>query len=455
MRSAPPPGNPSRSAGAGITILPDATSVLTIYLLVLYGLPSTLRISALGSMGSMGVLLGLGALLWWAWYRAQLRAPIFEAPRNPVRIGLLIFAGAVLLSYIAAMTRAIPSTEISPADTGLLRAAAMVGVALLALDGPPDRERFHIIVHRFAVAGGLVAALGVVQFASGQSFIDQIVIPGFSPTSDYSSLVVRGGLTRPAGTSLHPLEYAVILSMTLPIAIVSALHASRGRALGLWLLSALILIGIMLSSSRSAFVGLGAALVPLFVGLGRKGRLVLVGGIVGAAGLAYVVAPRAITNLLYLFSAGSSDPSVQSRTSSYDVAEALLPHFALTGRGFGTFLPEYRIFDNEYLLLLMEIGVVGLAALVLLFIAAIAAVLGARRRAPDALTRDLSIALVASLTAAIALLSLFDALSFPQAAGTLFLVIGLCGAYRRLFTPPSLPANSAIRSSTKTENSVS
>jgi len=426
--------------------------MLTIYLIVLYGIPSTLRISALGSMGSIGILVGLGTLIWWAWYRVQLRNPLDEARNNPVRIGIFVLGGALLLSYLAAMTRAIPSSEISPADTGMLRAAALIGVALLALDGPPNTERFMVLMHRFAIAGGLIAALGLVQFVAQQSFVDLIPLPGFVASADYSSLVLRGGLTRPAGTSVHPLEYAVILSMALPVTMVCALHARRGRV-ALWAMAGLIVLALMLSSSRSAYVGLAASVIPLVFGLGRIARRwIIVGGVV-LGGFVYIVAPRALTNLRYLFVAGADDPSVQSRTSSYSVIEALFPHFPITGRGFGTFLPAYRIFDNEYLVLLMEIGIVGLLAVSGLLVAAIVGVVRARTRSQDTFTRDLGVALIASLAAGAALLALFDALSFPQAAGTLFLVIGLCGAYRRLLTPgTSLPDRTPARGTDGQQN---
>jgi hypothetical protein len=423
---------------------PDAVTMLTIYLIVLYGIPSTLRISAFGSMGSIGMLVGLATLIWWVWYRAQLRKPLDEAPHNPVRIGLLVLAGALLLSYFAATTRAIPDLEVSPADTGMLRAAALIGVALLALDGPPNLGRFEVIVHRFAIAGGLIAALGLVQFMTEQSFVDLIPFPGFVASPDYSSLVLRGGLTRPAGTSVHPLEYAVILTMTLPVAIVCALHAKRGRAVVMWVLAAMIVLALMLSSSRSAYVGLAAALITMVLGLRGSARWWIAGGGFALACFVYLVAPRALTNLRYLFQAGADDPSVQSRTSSYSVVEALVAYSPFAGRGFGTFLPAYRILDNEYLVLLMEVGVIGLLAVIALLLAAVGSVLRARVRPNNNFTKDVGIALVASMAAGIALLALFDALSFPQAGGTIFLVIGLCGAYRRLLTPARSRQSPAI-----------
>ncbi|WP_172829630.1 O-antigen ligase family protein [Microterricola viridarii] len=416
---------------------------------MLYAIPSTLRIGALGTLGSLGTIFGLGALVWWFWFRAQLGHPIDEAPRNPIRLGLLLFTGAMLLSYIAAMTRALPVAEISPADTGLLRVGAMVGIAVIALDGPPTEDRFLAIIRRFALAGGLIALLGIAQFMTNLPLVDQITLPGLSANSDYSSLDLRGGFARPAATSAHPLEYAVILSMTLPLAIVYALHSRGSRAVLLWTMSALILVGVLLSSSRSAYIGLAAALAPLLLALGPGARRLILTLILALGGLTYLIVPRVITNLRFLFESIGNDASAASRTSSYALVESMFANFPVTGRGFSTLLPAYRILDNQYLLFLVETGALGLLTLIGLLAASAFTPLGARRRSHTPLMNDIGVALTASLLAGASLLALFDALSFPQAAGTLFLVIGLSGAYRRLVTPAE-PAASLLAGGSST-----
>lgn len=410
----------------------DGVTALTFFTIALYAIPTSQRLSALGQVGEQGTLLGLAALIWWLWYRAQHRRWLPEPGPNWVRIALFLFVVTVSISYISAMLRPIPSDETSPADAGLLRMLAFTGTALLALDGPPTMKRLLTVSTRIAVVASLVALLGLVQFVTGQSLIDHISIPGFKPSSDFAVLVARGDLIRPSGTSVHPLEFAAILTTALPLAITSALHLRGLRAVGMWACSAALVVTVFLSGSRSAFIAIAASIVPLVLALGIRARLIVIGAVVVLGIGVYVLFPTAITNVLYLFTAIQSDSSAASRTGSFGIAGFLFGQFPVFGRGLGTMLPEYHIFDDQYLAAAVELGAVGLAILVLLLLGAIGSIVGARRRFRDQRTRDFGVALIGSVLANAALLALFDEWSFPQAAGTMFLAIGLCGAYWRL-----------------------
>jgi O-antigen ligase len=102
------------------------------------------------------------------------------------------------------------------------------------------------------------------------------------------------------------------------------------------------------------------------------------------------------------------------------------------GRGFGTFLPElYTYLDNQYLGLLIEVGIIGTAAFVLLLVVGIGSARGARRGG-DAETRSLGQALAGAIFAALVTVGTFDLLAFGIASGLLFLLIGCAGALWRL-----------------------
>jgi hypothetical protein len=57
---------------------------------------------------------------------------------------------------------------------------------------------------------------------------------------------------------------------------------------------------------------------------------------------------------------------------------------------------------------------------------------GARRRTDDASTRDLAQSLAASVMVAMLAFATFDGLSFPMVTNLLFVLVGCCGALRRL-----------------------
>jgi hypothetical protein len=68
----------------------------------------------------------------------------------------------------------------------------------------------------------------------------------------------------------------------------------------------------------------------------------------------------------------------------------------------------------------------------------------ARRLAMSAEDRHLSQALAASVTAAGVSLALFDALSFPMAAGLLFLTTGIAGSLERVLHQPASKREGAV-----------
>jgi hypothetical protein len=418
---------------------PDVVTLLTAYLVVLYVIPSNRSIAALGSAGSLSVLFGVVVLVLWLYFAIIHTTPTGVTRRehpvgSPVRIAQGVLAAAVLASYVAAMTRAIPPDEVSTADSGLIRVAAWSGILFIAGDGIASMDRFTVLARRIVFAGAALATLGVVQFLTGQSFVDLLPTPGLAVGDAYSSVQVRGGLVRSAGTATHPLEYGSVLSMILPVAVVLALRDRERGGLARWTPVIVIAAGMTLAGSRSAIIGLVVGLLVVIPALTRVERAGLAVAAVGFAGLSYVLVPSVVNNLRYLFLSAGDDPSSQSRRGSLGVVADFFERSPAVGRGFGTFLPQYQILDNQYLSLLVEVGVVGLVAFVGVSATAIVCVVIAARSIPreDRMHRDLGFALAGSVVAGGVLLALFDGLSFVQAGGTLFLFLGLCAAYWRL-----------------------
>jgi len=414
---------------------PDTVTFLTLYLVVLWAIPSNRSVPALGSAGSAAVLWGVMALVLWCYFLLQRTKPELARRANPVRIAQFVLIAAVFASYVAAMTRAIPAAEINPADTGLIRIAGWAGILLIAADGITDLSRLLTLARRIVFGGTALAALGVAQFFTGQSFVDLIVIPGLSVGDSYASVEMRGGLVRSAGTSSHPLEYGMALSTILPIAITLALREKNRAFIVRWLPVGLIVLGLVLSGSRSSIIGLLVGVAVLVPTWSRREAITLGAAAIGFVGVTYVVAPRVINNFRYLFISAGDDPSSDSRTGSLGIVAEFFARAPFFGRGFGTFLPQYQILDNQYLLLVLEVGIVGAVAFLGVCLTAVLSSIVAARRVPREqlpLERSMGFALAGSVLAGTVLLALFDGLSFPQAAGSLFLMLGLSAAYWRI-----------------------
>jgi O-antigen ligase len=338
----------------------------------------------------------------------------------------------VAMSYVVAMRRPINDMEASTADTGLLSFAGWMGVLLLAHDGVRDPMRMHILIRRLAILGGVFAALGIVQFGTGQAIVDLIHIPGFTYTVPPVGVDERNGFNRPSATAIHAIEFSVVITMLLPLAMVSARIQDGRTTLRRWLPVAFMMAAIPIAISRSAIVGALVGLVIIMPALPRFQRRLLLAGSVVAAVVTFVAVPGLMGSMLRLFTGISQDGSARSRTDSYQIVWEYFMRHPFFGRGFSTFLPSHRILDNQYLGLLLDIGLIGLCAMLGLLLVGIGCALTARRRSSVPMDRELAQALVASIMVGAVGFALFDGLSFPLAAGVLFLTVGLAGALRRM-----------------------
>lgn len=410
--------------------LTDSVGWLTLYLGLLLFLPSRLILGPLGSAGAPSMLFGLGSLfLWLLTFVGAARRAVSEP--QPIRIALGILLFCVGVSYVFAMTRPLSPDETSPADVALLALASWAGTLLLTHDGINDRGRLDTLIWRFAVCGGLIAALGLVQIATRQLWVDQLSIPGLTGDAAYS-LSTRGGYPRPAGTAIHPIEYGVILAMILPIALHVGFHHTHRGPVVRWLPALALVAIIPLTSSRSAYLGATVGLVVCMVGWSRaRGLRVLALLVLGALAMV-VVTPNFIASIIGLFTGARDDPSITSRTDSFAFAGDFIAQNPWFGRGLGTFLPKYRIFDNQYLLLLVSVGIVGTLAFLALGVTAAVTMFRLRVRLRDEASRDLAMSLAAATCAGFTCLFMFDAFAFPMTMGTLFLILGLAGALRRI-----------------------
>ena len=182
------PGAPTlrRDLNAGV--------LLYVWVAALLLIPSTLQFAPLGAAGTPAQVLGLLAAGWW--FAAQLdRTRATLTPSQPTRTAMSVLVLAMVFSYVAAVRRPIEGVELSAADRGLILVVSWWGLVLLTGDGLVSKAHLYRLL-RFLVACTAVAGvLGVVQFITHQSFVDQISIPGL--TSRAESPACRAGTGSP------------------------------------------------------------------------------------------------------------------------------------------------------------------------------------------------------------------------------------------------------------------
>ncbi len=421
----------------------DAVTLLSIYAFLLMIIPSPLAFSPLGGAGGPATIF---AALLLICYLITLASPPLALNRRPqpIRTAAVVFTCSVFITYMLAnRTQFASSLEQNGADRGLIILAGWLGVMLVASDGITSLGRLNVLLRRIVMLATAISGLAIVQFFSGLN-ITSISIPGLSETVTYQSLLNRDGLNRPSSTAIDPIELACVLAICLPIAIHRARNAPPGERLGRWLQVAIIGLALPTTVSRTGIIALGVTALVLLPTWSARHRWASLAVVVFGVGAIFVLKPNLFSEFGTLFSSVGSDTSSTSRTGAFSSAAPFVHLHPWFGRGFGTFLPDTYFFtDDQYLLSLIEIGIVGLASLVALFVTGWFTARSARRLSTDPVVRDLAQTLAACIAVPAVAWATFDATSFPMAAGLTFLALGLVGALWRLVRAQAA-ANAAL-----------
>jgi polysaccharide biosynthesis protein PslJ len=410
----------------------DAVTLLTNYTFLLMVIPSPLVFSPLGGSGGPDTI--FGALLLIV-YLVTLAAPplALSRGRQPIRVAAVIFTCAILGAYVAANRRTLPYLEQNGADRGLILILGWLGIMLVAADGIPSMERLKTLLDRIILGASAMSVLAIAQFFTGLNAANYIKIPGLNAQTFFTDLLTRNQLNRPSATAIDPIELACVLAICLPIAVHRARFAPPGKARRRWFQAALIGIALPMTVSRTGIIAVVvASLVVLPTWPKRDRRIAYVVGLIVVAGM-YASIPGLVGTFRGLFGQVGSDTSSTSRTSAFSSAVPFVSQHPWFGRGFGTFLPATYFFtDDQYLLSLIEIGFVGLLALLGLFLTGWFCARNARRLSTDPETRHLAQCMAAAVAVPVVAFATFDALSFAMAASLTFLMLGCVGALWRL-----------------------
>jgi O-antigen ligase len=415
-------------------------------------IPSVLIFKPLGSPGTPANMLGIAVLVWWLCSTVGGLNPVRGL--TPIRVAVCLMTVAVLGGYANGMSNgwfAPPSvrsgvdnwTLLAPsvseitavvstaADRGLLSFAGWMGVILLASEGVRSWNDLERVVSWLSRLAAVVAAFGIVQFFTGFDIAGLFVIPGLTPNSDFGAVSSRSDLNRVASTAAHPIEFGVVLAALFPVALHRTIYRWGARYASVP--TVLIGVAMFLSVSRSAVLVVLVGFLVLLVGWPARWRvraLVILPFALGALRLAI---PGLLGTLLSFFVNADKDPSVAGRTQDYAAVDLLWGHEPWLGRGLFTLVPQYyRILDNEYLLLLLELGAVGLTLFAVALLTGYFCARATHHHAPDPRSRNLGLSLSAGILGLLVALATFDGLGFPMAAGVTFLLLGLSGAAWRL-----------------------
>jgi hypothetical protein len=228
------------------------------------------------------------------------------------------------------------------------------------------------------------------------------------------------------GPTEHGLEVVAMLSMAMPIAFVRLMETRRWRDRVLYGLVICLLFGAALATYRKSAIlaPIAGCLVLAYFRRRELLRLAPLGLVLLVA--IPILSPNALGSVVeQLRPTKLGVSTVSDRVSDYDaIRPDVLSHPAF-GRGFGSYNhTSYRILDNELLTRLVESGIVGVLAFILIIVTIVgvaAPIIRSRdpSRAPPAL------AIAAAAIPFLVLSALFDEMSFPHAPYALLTLAGL------------------------------
>ena len=308
----------------------------------------------------------------------------------------------------------------------------VVSLALLRRTGL--RPAVVALTVTVAAAALIMVVEHVTQLSWGRLLFTDL--PG-SATSDAARLLERrGGGVRVRGASEFALQAGWMLAALLPLLLVAA-------SLGGWLrrVALPVVVVVMLAEawtvSRSALVGIAAGSVLVLIlsraRVAQQFALSLIGFVV----VALVVVPGLIANYSLSIDQGSVDVRGARLPFILNLA-ADQPWFGLGLGGLGA--AGFPTTDATYLLTYVELGVVGLSALLVLFGVTVLACTRVLRL-PAGPTRAIGVGALAGVLVLLAGGLAFDSLQVLQTARLLQLLVALAiVAAEREFGPSDLPA---------------
>jgi O-antigen ligase len=409
-----------------------AVLLLQVFAVTVMVFPSDYVIKAVGAGGYVAALVAY--CLFLAWLAATLfgqHNPLEY--RSPVRIPLCTLWLVSLASYLLMNRGMLTSAELASGDRWLMQLAGISGVILVASECLRSIADINRVLRALTWGGAFCGIVAALQFKLSLDLTHYLHLPGFSLNgiaAGNAGIGSRGSFNRVPGTATDPIELGVVAGMLLPLAIYLAIHDTERSKVKRWFPVFCIGIAIPASVSRSAFVAMGVALGVLIVSLPAARRLWGLAGILFGLAVMFLTAHGLIGTLKSFFLAGTSDPSIAHRTNNYPFVEQMVRQAPWLGQGGGTYIaPDtVHILDNQYLTTAIELGLVGVAALIFFFLWPAVAALNARGRSTDPALRDLCAALAGSELAAALCSATFDSLSFPMFVNVQALIVGLIGA---------------------------
>jgi polysaccharide biosynthesis protein PslJ len=371
------------------------------------------------------------------WAGALLVDPSVRLRRSPFEFPLLIIVCATLGSL------AVNIGRVGPLAPAVLKSItfflSFVLVHYLLVSVVRSRRTVETITKLLVVGTAVVAVFAIVEQRVNFNIFDHV--GAVFPFLRFNGAVEadRFGLIRAVGSSAHPIELGVLIAMAIPLGL--ALTFGSGRR---WSIpTAILAVGVMSAASRTPILVLVAAgivllwlqprdikrLLPLAVPLIIVVKLALPGSIATLKSAFFpegglVQEQAAFSREADPLLAGGRVRQLGPMLDEASRTPVLGQGFATRQTGFYNPLRNAPILDNQWLGLLLEIGIVGVVGWAALIVGSIRRLARAcRRRAPP--QGWLAAGFAASIAGFGVAMFTFDAFAFTQVSFVFWILISL------------------------------
>lgn len=369
------------------------------------------------------------ALVAAAWLSSLLVDPSVRLRRTGLDAPLVLFTGAALASLVVNGERVHAfGLDANVAKDVTFFASFLVVTYLVVSVATADG--IDALVRLLVGCGAGIGVLAVVESRTGFNPFDHVsaVLPFLQPDAVYTLPEVGRHKLRAFGPAQHPIALGALLAMLVPLAVYLA---KTGGGRRWWLAAAALAGGCLTSVSRTSLLMLAVAVVVLFVLRGHE-LAPLVPALVPVLLAVQLAVPGTLGSIRASFFPKEgllNEQSTAGRLEDYGPSLEEFSRQPLLGQGFGTRevvgeAANARFLDNQWLMTLLETGLIGALAILWLFARALRSFGGTARR--DRSSRGW---LLAAITAAVASYAVgmlfFDAFFFIQVTFVFFILLGL------------------------------
>ncbi len=405
------------------------------------------------------------AFLFVGWALALLVDPRVRLRRTGLEWPIFLFAASAIASVVVNWDRVQAFGLDGTVVKQLTFFATFLLLVYLVASVTDSWATVDFFVKVLVVGGSIVAFFAVVEFHTGFNAFDHLAeaIPflRYVPPADlFEESLGRSGRLRVLSSAQHPIALSAALVMLLPLAVYLCRRTGNARW---WLAAGLLTMGALTSISRTGVVML-AVVVLVFLWLRRGPTLRLWPLLPVTIVVAYLALPNALGSLYSAFfpqggliaeqsNVVENNEAANNRLADLGPTLAEVADRPLLGQGFGTRVvtaadvpsdANALVLDNQWLALLAETGILGVAALVLFFGSSFVKLSSRARRDPSP-EGWLYVAGASSVASFAVGMLTFDAFSFIQVTLLFFIVTGVTMAGVRL-RPAPVPAPAAVAS---------